>query len=350
MYYKEKQETINHKNFYDFVKKNVLTKKQQITFKKSFDSENRKKIKKTQSLPTNYTANNNKYKIEARAYVNKHFGKNYGNVENTWFPVTHKEARRCLKHFIKHKLENFGTYQDAILKDHGFLYHSCISSSLNIGLLNPDYVLKEVLKIANKFEINNIEGFIRQILGWREYQRYCYLFYYNEIKNSNYFGNSKKLSSKWYSAKTKIKPVDDAIKFAFEYGYLHHIVRLMVICNFMNLCGIKTHECFQWFMEFSIDSYPVFMLQNVYSMGLYSDGGLTMRKPYLSSSNYILNLSDYKKNETWVLIWKCLFYYFLERKQKKIKNTVYKRNLVHFNKLDVKEQKKQEKNSKNIFK
>lgn len=349
IYYKKKQ-SFYHQDFYKFVKTNILeTKKQQITFAKSMDSENRKKIKKTQTLPTNYRAKDNKYKIEARIYVNEHFNKNYGNVKNTWFPVTHKEAKACLTHFINHKLKNFGTYQDAILQDNGFLYHSCISSSMNIGLLNPDYVLRKILEVTHKFKINNIEGFIRQILGWREYQRYCYLFCYNEMKNSNYFGNNKQLSSKWYSAKTKIRPVDDAIKFAFEYGYLHHIVRLMVICNFMNLCRIKTHECFKWFMEFSIDSYPVFMIQNVYSMGLYSDGGFTMRKPYLSSSNYILNLSDYKKTESWVFTWKCLFYYFLERKQKKIENTVYNRNLVYFKKLDVNEQKTRKKIAKTFL-
>ena len=111
------------------------------------------------------------------------------------------------------------------------------------------------------------------------------LIFRNEI---NYFNHKKKLNSKWYSGETGIRPIDDSIKFAFKTGYLHHIIRLMIMSNFMNLCRLDPYECYKWFMEFAVDSYDWVMIQNVYSMGQWADGGLTMRKPYISSDNYVV--------------------------------------------------------------
>ena len=157
------------------------------------------------------------------------------------------------------------------------------------------------------------------------------------MKKSNIFQNKKKLNRKWYNGTLGILPVDDTIKSAFKYGYLHHILRLMVMSNFMNLCEIHPDEVYKWFMEFSVDSYDWVMIQNVYSMGMWSDGGLTMRKPYISTDNYILNMSNYPKKNDWGEIWKSLYYNFLEKHQKILLKTPYGRNLVNWNKKSKKE-------------
>lgn len=133
----------------------------------------------------------------------------------------------------------------------------------------------------------------------------------------NYFGNNKKLTKKWYDGTTGILPVDNCIKNAFETGYLHHIERLMIIGNFMNLYGIQPKEGFRWFMEFSCDSYLWVMNQNVYDMVFFVTGGKTMRRPYISSSNYIIKMSDYKKNH-WCDVWDDLYHNFLIKNKTKL--------------------------------
>ena len=339
----QKKNKVSFKSFFNYVKKEIMEEKDQIKFEKSFDKVNRKKIPNGTQVPPKPIINKKTSKLilKAKLYVQELFPSNPGNEKNFVYPITHIEAKKMLKNFINQKLKYFGTYQDAITSDNVFLFHSILSSSLNIGILSPKYVIKKILELEiENYGINNIEAFLRQIIGWREYQRYCYIYYYEKMKNTNYFGHSKKLSLKWYKGTTGIPPVDNAIRFAFEYGYLHHIVRLMIMANFMNLCRIDPHECYKWFMEFSIDSYDWVMIQNLYSMGLYSDGGLTSRKPYLSSSSYILNLSNYRRGEKWGNIWKALFYTFLEQNETKLKKTTYMRNLNYFKNLNYKNQKK----------
>jgi deoxyribodipyrimidine photolyase-related protein len=246
------------------------------------------------------------------SYVNKYFDDNYGNTNNFLFPVTHKSAKRLMKSFIDKKLQNFGKYQDAIKKDEEFLFHSLLSSSINIGLLNPKDIIKQVLK--TNAPINSVEGFIRQLF-WREYQRYCYIYY--NFNNKNYFGNKKKLSDDWYTGNLNIEPVDTSIKNAFNNGYLHHIERLMVVGNYMNLSQIHPKEGFRWFMEFSCDSYEWVMNQNVLDMVFFVTGGVTMRRPYMSSSNYILKMSDYKKGD-WSDEWNEKYRDFIKKNKKKL--------------------------------
>lgn len=291
----------------------------------------------SEKIPKIKLATPNKYTKEASNYVTKHFPNNYGNTDLP-YPITHKDAKKWLKTFISKRLNKFGTYQDAMVEGEPFLFHSVISPMLNIGLLMPSQVLKELAKVKSKIKMNNYEGFIRQLVGWREYQRYTYYFAYSKIKNFNYFGNKNKLSKRLYTGTTDILPLDDAIKTAFDYGYLHHINRLMVISNMFNLLGIHPDEAYKWFMEFSVDSYDYLMIQNVYSMGQWSDGGLTMRKPYISSDNYISNMSNYESGE-WKNIWNALYYNFLQKHDKKLKKTPYSRNLVHWKNKSKAEQK-----------
>lgn len=281
---------------------------------KSKDKENRK-IPKNKIITTKPTNKYNKKMLnEAISYINTNFKDNYGNTDNFFYPINHLQAKKWLKNFVKNKFKDFGPYQDFISKDNPFLNHSLLSSSINIGLLTPKDVIDEVLKYKNKVPLNSLEGFIRQ-LYWREYQRYTYL-YFDEF-NKNYFGNNKKLTTEWYTGETGIKPIDDAIKEAFDLAYLHHIKRLMVIGNFMNLSGISPKEGFKWFMEFSIDSYEWVMYQNVYEMVFFVSGGGTMRRPYVSSSNYILKMSNYKKDD-WTKEWDKLYNNFLKTKKSKL--------------------------------
>jgi deoxyribodipyrimidine photolyase-related protein len=189
-----------------------------------------------------------------------------------------------------------------------------LSSLINIGLINPQDIINKIAKFKNKIPLNSYEGFIRQLF-WREYQYYCYTYY--DFKSKNYFNNQKSLDEHWYEGNVGIKPIDDAIKDAFETGYLHHIRRLMVIGNYMNLCEINPKDGFKWFMEFSCDSYEWVMHQNVYDMVFFVSGGATMRRPYMSSSNYILKMSNYKK-EDWCDIWDSTYRKFVQNHKTKL--------------------------------
>jgi len=334
-YYKKvKGKNIRHSAFYDFVKDEINILKD----KKSYDTENRVALPKKIKIPPIPKIKENKHIKEAKTYVDKHFKTNYGDVNDFIYPVTHKDSMKWLDNFINKRFSNFGKYQDAIDSKEPFLFHSVISPMLNIGLLMPSDVIDKVQKAykqSKKININDFEGFARQVIGWREYQRFCYQFYYKEITTTNIFKNKNKLSKKWYHGTTGLPPVDFAIKTAFKYGYLHHILRLMVMGNIMNLCGLHPDEIYKWFMEFSCDSYDWVMIQNI-RMVTWSDGGLTMSKPYISTDNYIMNMGNFKKGE-WNNIWRALFYNFLDKHKKIIQNTPFGRNYVYFKKLSSKE-------------
>jgi deoxyribodipyrimidine photolyase-related protein len=312
----------SHHTFFKYVK-SIVSREILLNYS-SQDTENRK------SLPKDYkSAIKKAFKVnrDDQRYVMELNG--IGTVGDTVeFPTNTVEAEAMLDLFLKKKLAKFGPYQDAIHSD-DTIYHSMLSSSLNIGLLTPYYVCSQLVKFisATKVPLNSIEGFYRQLVGWREYQRFLYCRLGNTMK-TNYFGNQRKMTSAWYSG-MGIKPVDDAIKMAFSTGYLHHIQRLMIMANFMNLCGIHPSEAYRWFMEFSIDSYDWVMIGNVYSMGMFADGGLTMRKPYISSGDYIRKMSNYTgrvEEGDWLAIWRTLFYRFLILHRNKLYNTPYRRN------------------------
>ena len=252
---------------------------------KSKDKENRKKLPKDIDIPDMPKNSNKKYIQSAIKYVNKHFKNNYGDTENFLFPISHATAKKWLKDFIKKRFENFGKYQDAIDKENDFLFHSYLSTSINIGLLNPLEIIDEIRKVKG-IPMNSYEGYIRQLF-WREYQRYCYMYF--DFSNKNYFGNKKKITKEWYDGTTGIDPIDDCIEKGFHQGYLNHIQRLMIVGNFMNLSGMNPMDGFKWFMEFSCDSYEWVMYQNVLDMafcvtGARQNGG-TMAKPKLYHQN-----------------------------------------------------------------
>jgi len=262
-------------------------------------------------------------------------------------------AEKHLQEFLKNDLKDFGKYQDAMVIQRPFLYHSRLSSLLNIGLLTPRKVIDETVsyykKNRSKIPIASFEGFIRQIIGWREYERMIYLVYYQELVKSNEFNNKNKLNEKWYTEYSKsecLLPLDDALSQAWEYGYLHHIYRLMVVSNAMNLMDIEPYEAYRWFMEFPTDSYDWVMIGNVYSMGMWADGGKTMRKPYISSNAYIEKMSLGYKEGDWKERWRGLYYHFLEKNSSILKKTIYARNLGALKKMKSSDRSSLNKNAK----
>jgi deoxyribodipyrimidine photolyase-related protein len=247
------------------------------------------------------------------------------------FSINHKDSKSILSNFVSNALEKFGDYQDAFLKDnnHSLLFHSGISVMMNVGLLTPNDVIDTVIRSYNRYSskrkkdmLNNVEGFIRQILGWREFSQYIYQFHFDKMDNKNFFNSKNNLSKKWYDGKTNSKPIDECIKKGFKYGYLHHIERLMVMANYMVISEIKPKEMFKWFSEFALDSYDWVMYYNIYCMASYADGGNFTTKPYISSSNYIFKMSNYsdkKENEDWSKEWDKKFWMFMDKHKKKIK-------------------------------
>ncbi|HCB64284.1 MAG TPA: cryptochrome/photolyase family protein [Fusobacteria bacterium] len=298
--------------FYNYqrVHRNILMKLgKPVGGKFSFDTENRKKLPRGTEIPKRIRYDSI-YLDEAKKYTEKHFPSHYGNLDNVnLFPFSRETAEKSLDIFLNTNLENFGPYQDSIDSENAFLFHSNISFALNVGLLSPNKVVEKAVAKYNGDNIASVEGFVRQILGWREYMR---LLYVRERKNikANKLSSYNKVNEKWYRGTTGILPIDNTVKRAFNYGYLHHIERLMVMANFMNLCSIHPDDVYKWFMEFAVDSYDWVMLGNVYSMGLFADGGLSTTKPYVTSSNYILKMSNYKKGK-WCEIWDALYYNFL---------------------------------------
>tara|TARA_R110002074_G_scaffold123361_1_gene258743 strand:+ start:54 stop:1343 length:1290 start_codon:yes stop_codon:yes gene_type:complete len=282
---------------------------------KSKDKLNRKKLGKDiiiPNIPINKT--DKKYIINAIKYVEKHFPNNYGNTDNFIYPISHKTANKWLLDFFKNKLNDFGPYQDYVKKGENYMFHSLLSSSINIGLLNPNEIINKLKKYKSKVIINSFEGYLRQLF-WREYQRYTFI--YVNWNKKDYFGNKGKLDKKWYNGTLGIPPIDDLIKSGFNTGYIHHIGRLMFVGNYMNLSGISPDEGVKWFIEFAIDSYEWVMQQNVRDMVFFTTGGITMRKPYVSSSNYILKMSDYKKGD-WSDKWNKLYQLFIKKNKNKL--------------------------------
>jgi deoxyribodipyrimidine photolyase-related protein len=280
----------------------------------SFDTENRKKLPKNISLPSLKRPVANEFVDEAVKYVEKNFGENYGNASDFAYPITFNDAEKWLDLFLKERLELFGDYEDAISKDADFVFHSLLTPMLNIGLITPQFVIEKTVAYAEKHDIplNSLEGFIRQIIGWREFMRGIYIALGRNQRTSNYWKHKRKLPRYFWTATTGIDPVDDVIRKTQRNAYSHHIERLMIIGNFMMLTEIEPDDAYRWFMEMYIDAYDWVMVPNVYGMSMQSDGGSIVTKPYISGSNYIRKMSDYPAGD-WCEIWDGLYWRFIAK-------------------------------------
>lgn len=276
----------------------------------------------------------NKYYREGIEYSESAMFKSHvGNAANvTLYPITHVDAYIHLGEFLKERLANFGKYQDAILQDEVTMFHSVISPAFNIGLLDPRKVVEISRGYMDVVPMEAFEGFIRQVIGWREYMRYLYVYHYRDLIASNIPDNNMTFQSAggWYKGETGLVPLDREIKKVLETGYAHHIVRLMVFMNFFILCNLHPRVIYKWFMEVvSIDAYDWVMVSNIYAMGYFTSKA--MSRPYISTSSYITKMSDYKKDGVWDVLWDSLFYNFISGKPKKYVGA-YSRNLGYYNK------------------
>ena len=296
----------------------------------SFDPLNRKRIPKEVAIPPFPTLEENGYVKEAKMHVEELYPENPGSSEGFIYPTTHDEADLWLQHFLDHRLSQFGDYEDAMRADEPFLFHSILSSSLNIGLLTPEEVLKRTLDHAAKVEvpINSLEGFIRQIVGWREFMRATYHFLGDKERSMNFWAHEEKMPSSFYSASTGVLPVDNVIGRVLNQAYAHHIERLMVLGNFMNLCEIDPDQVYRWFMELFIDAYDWAMVPNVYGMSQFADGGFITTKPYISGSGYIRRMGDYPPGE-WREVMDGLFWRFVDVHREVFKNNARTAVLVY---------------------
>ena len=280
----------------------------------SFDEQNRKKLPKNFALPNELVINfDQQLYINSIKKVEKYFSNNLGDVSDFNFPCNPEQALASFDNFLDKKLTLFGPYEDAIPKTNSKLFHSVLTPYLNIGILNPKTVLERVIEKSKELSIpiNSLEGFIRQIIGWREFIRGMYVENGEEQRTRNFWNFNKKMPSSFYNGSTGIEPVDFVIKKSENGAYAHHIERLMVMGNIFFLLRINPDDVYKWFMEFYIDAYDWVMVPNVYGMSQFSDGGLMSTKPYISGSNYILKMSDYKKG-SWSKLWDALYWEFIK--------------------------------------
>jgi len=341
-----KNNKYSHDLFYKFQRQRleILVKNDKpIGNRWSFDDENRKALPKGIKIPKVPKIKKDKFYKEALQYVEKHFPENYGATDTWSFPIDTKSSISWLKNFVEKRLHNFGPYEDAVDTDHVFLFHSVISPMMNIGILPDIYVVK----IANDYyekhkasiPIASYEGFIRQVIGWRNYVYSVYLLE-PKMYNDNFLNHHKKLNEKYWLGETGIKPIDTIIKNIVKYSYFHHIERLMYTGNWFLINQIDPKEVHRIYMEWTIDAYDWVMVPNIMGMSQYADGGKMMTRIYFSSSNYIDKMSSFKRksDETWWKIWDAVYYSFINKHEKLLKaNYATSRQVYHWEKKTEKE-------------
>jgi deoxyribodipyrimidine photolyase-related protein len=278
----------------------------------SFDAENREKFPKNGKVPQLPWEEKDPFVSEARNYVELNFPDNPGSAEHFGYPISWEGADRWLDIFLEQRFAAFGTYEDAMVPTENFLFHSVLTPMLNIGLLDPSAVIGRAIEHAkeHKVPVNSLEGFVRQVLGWREFIRMIYHLEGRKQRTTNHFGFQKKIPRSFWTGETGIVPVDTVIRHTLKDGYTHHINRLMILGNFMLLCEFDPDDVYRWFMEMYIDAYDWVMVPNVYGMTQFADGGLMTTKPYVSGSNYLMKMGNWEKGP-WQQVWDGLFWRFM---------------------------------------
>ena len=286
----------------------------------SFDEENRKKLPRGIQLPMDpletYRSVSESEKSEIITALDQSGVTYWGSAKEFSYPVDHEGAKEWLEVFLRERFAGFGTYEDALSAEGTALFHSVLSPVLNIGLLDSAYVVDQILIYAreNEIALNDLEGLIRQIIGWREFVRLMYERHGRVSRSRNFFGFQAEMPSSIYEGNTGIYPVDHVIAKLKKHAYSHHIERLMVMGNFFVLLKIKPDAVYRWFMEMYIDAYDWVMVPNVYGMSQFSDGGIFITKPYVSGSNYLRKMSNYPKGG-WCLAWDSLFWSFVDEQR-----------------------------------
>lgn len=260
----------------------------------NFDKENRRRLPRGVQISPPISFLPDKVTQKVMEEVERKFP-GTGEVRGFNLGVTHQEAQQAADDFFENRLPGFGAYEDAMSSLHATVNHSRLSPYLNLGLLDP---LELAIQAQRQYEsnqapLNSVEGFIRQLVGWREYMYWQYWRLMPEILNLNYWECDRPLPEFFWNGDTSLNCLKQVIRRGLSYGYTHHIERLMLVSNFCLLSGINPGEVNEWFLRVYVDAYEWVMVPNVYGMGLYADGGQIGTKPYISSANYINKMSDY---------------------------------------------------------
>jgi deoxyribodipyrimidine photolyase-related protein len=281
----------------------------------SFDEENRKKLPSTIKIPEISKVKDTKDTSILKKFINSNFKDHPGNTDKFWFPTTRKDANKWLDEFFRERIKLFGDYEDAVTDKSNTVFHSALSPLINLGLITPEEIITKLKKVENKIPMNSLEGYVRQIIGWREFMRGIYQNYDQRLEKTNFFNHNRKMKKSWYEGTTGLDPLDHAINNAKDYGWSHHIERLMILANIMNLCEINPKQVYKWFMEMFVDSSDWVMAPNVYGMGLFSDGGIFATKPYICGSSYFLKMMHFKKGP-WCDVMDGLYWKFIDGHKK----------------------------------
>jgi deoxyribodipyrimidine photolyase-related protein len=227
--------------------------------------------------------------------VNREFSDHPGDVSKFWLPVEREGALRWLRSFIDERLPQFGTFEDMMAEGEPFLFHSVLSPLLNLGLLTPRECVEAAIKAYNtgKAPLNSVEGYVRQIVGWREFINGVYWLRGPDYKELNSLGASHRLPAFFYDGETTMNCLHHVLSQTVDLGWNHHIQRLMVIGNFCLIAGINPQEALRWYNEMYVDAYDWVMAPNVIGMSLFADGGFMATKPYAATSTYINRMSNY---------------------------------------------------------
>ena len=264
----------------------------------NFDSDNRKPPKGEMVFPEPLRVEPDEITRDVLGLVSERFSDHFGDLEPFWFGVTQIDAEKAFDLFVEAALPKFGDYQDAMLKDQLFLYHAVISLYINVGLLDPLSICKRVADEyrAGRVPLNAAEGFIRQIIGWREYMRGIYWLKMPDYLDQNFFGADRPLPEFYWTADTQMACLRAAVTQTKEEAYAHHIQRLMITGNFALIAGIDPKHVHEWYLAVYADAYEWVELPNTLGMSQFADGGLLGSKPYASSGNYINKMSNYCKS------------------------------------------------------
>ncbi|WP_373182198.1 cryptochrome/photolyase family protein [Halomonas campaniensis] len=261
----------------------------------NFDHDNREPLPASPNFPEPPHHGRDGTTEAVLALVEEHFGDHFGRLDAFDWPVTRRQARVDLHHFLRHGLPDFGRYQDAISDDAPFLFHSRLSAALNLGLLSPREVCEAVEReyLEGRAPLNSAEGFIRQVLGWREYVRGLYWTRMPDYKRGNALKATRGLPACYWTGDTELRCLGRAIEMTRDHAYAHHIQRLMVTGNFALLCGVAPEALCDWYLAVYVDACEWVELPNTLGMVLHADGGLMGSKPYCASGKYIDRMSDH---------------------------------------------------------
>lgn len=261
----------------------------------NFDAENRKPIKRGTKLPSRLRFEPDVITKETIALVAERFPDHFGNLEPFGWAVTRTDAKRALAEFVQIALPSFGDYQDAMVAGEDFLFHGLISPYLNAGLLEPREVCDAALAELEKgaAPLNAVEGFVRQVIGWREFVRGIYWTRMPEYRDTNGLDATRPIPALYWTGETEMRCISECVRTTRMHAYAHHIQRLMVTGNFALLAGIEPKDVQEWYLAVYADAYEWVELPNVHGMVLHADGGVLGSKPYAASGAYINRMSDY---------------------------------------------------------